>query len=71
MLIVCCDGLTGFPEAIEETYTVHLIRAAMWFVSCTDRRKIAAALKPIYTAPTAEAARLELDAFASSDLGNR
>ncbi|WP_143055442.1 IS256 family transposase [Amycolatopsis lurida] len=79
VLIVCCDGLTGFPEAIEATWsqttvqtcTVHLIRAAMRFVSYTDRRKIAAALKPIYTAPTADAARLELDAFAASDLGNR
>jgi hypothetical protein len=28
VLIVCCDGLTGFPEAIEATWsysTVHLI----------------------------------------------
>ena len=37
MLIVCCDGLTGFTEAVEATWphttvqtcTVHLIRAAM------------------------------------------
>jgi putative transposase len=37
VLIVCCDGLTGFPEAIEATWpnstvqtcVVHLIRAAM------------------------------------------
>jgi putative transposase len=37
VLIVCCDGLTGFPEAIEATWphsivqtcTVHLIRAAI------------------------------------------
>jgi putative transposase len=79
VLIVCCDGLTGFPEAIEATWsqttvqtcTVHLIRAAMRFVSYQDRKKIAAALKPIYTAPTAEVARLELDAFAASDLGKR
>src|SRR6201991_4778460 len=41
VLIVCCDGLTGFPEAIEATWpaatvqtcTVHLIRASMRFVS--------------------------------------
>ena len=39
VLIVCCDGLTGFAEAIEATWpqatvqtcVVHLIRAAMWF----------------------------------------
>jgi hypothetical protein len=67
-LIVCCDGLTGFPEAIEATWpqstvqtcTVHLIRAAMRFVSYQDRKKVAAALKPIYTAPTAEVAETEL-----------
>jgi putative transposase len=79
VLIVCCDGLSGFPEAIEATWpqttvqtcTVHLIRAAMRFVSYTDRRKVAAALKPIYTAPTAEAAETELLAFADSELGRK
>jgi putative transposase len=78
-LIVCCDGLTGFPEAIEVTWpqatvqtcTVHLIRAAMRFVSYQDRKKVAAALRPIYTAPTVEAAETELLAFAESDLGKR
>ena len=46
VLIVCCDGLSGFPEAIEATWpqatvqtcVVHLIRAAMRFVSYTDRK---------------------------------
>ncbi len=79
VLIVCCDGLSGFPEAIEATWpqttvqtcTVHLIRAAMRFVSYTDRKKVAAALRPIYTAPTVEAAETELLAFAESELGNR
>ena len=79
VLIVCCDGLTGFPEAIEATWpqtmvqtcTVHLIRAAMRFVSYQDRKRVAAALRPIYTAPTVEAAETELLAFAESDLGKR
>jgi putative transposase len=79
VLIVCCDGLTGFPEAVEATWpastvqtcTVHLIRAAMRFVSYGDRKKVAAALRPIYTAPTVEAAESELLAFAESDLGRR
>jgi len=79
VLIVCCDGLTGFPEAIEATWpqatvqtcTVHLIRAAMRFVSYADRKRVAAALRPIYTAPTVEAAETELLAFADSDLGRR
>jgi putative transposase len=79
VLIVCCDGLTGFPEAIEATWpaatvqtcTVHLIRSSMRFISYGDRKKVAAALRPIYTAPTAESARMELEAFAASDLGRR
>jgi putative transposase len=79
VLIVCCDGLTGFPEAIEATWplatvqtcTVHLIRAAMRFVSYGDRKKVAAALRLIYTAPTAEAAQTELAAFAGTELGRR
>ncbi len=45
VLIVCCDGLTGFPEAIEATWpkavvqtcTVHLIRASLRFVPDSDR----------------------------------
>jgi putative transposase len=79
VLIVCCDGLTGFPDAIEATWpqatvqtcTVHLIRASMRFVSYTDRKKVAAALKPVYTAPTADAAAIELADFAASDLGRK
>jgi putative transposase len=79
VLIVCCDGLSGFPEAIEATWpqsivqtcTVHLLRAAMRFVSYADRKKVAAALRPIYTAPTDEIARTELDGFAGSSLGKK
>jgi len=77
VLIVCCDGLTGLAEAIEATWpraivqtcTVHLIRASMRFVSYTDRKKVAAALKPVYTAPTVDAAETALLEFAGSDLG--
>lgn len=77
VLVVCCDGLTGFPEAIEATWpkatvqtcVVHLIRAAMRFVGYQDRKKVATALKPIYQASTAETAETELRAFAASDLG--
>ncbi len=64
VLIVCCDGLTGLPEAIEATWpdsmvqtcVVHLIRSSMRFVSYQDRKKVAAALKPIHTAANEEAA---------------
>ena len=79
VLIVCCDGLTGFPEAIEATWakttvqtcTVHLIRAAMRFVSYGDRKAVAAALRPIYTAPTEDAALSALAGFADSELGRK
>ena len=79
VLIVCCDGLTGFPEAIEATWpqatvqtcVVHLIRASMRFVSYKDRKKVAAGLKAVYTAPTVEAAETALLDFESSELGQR
>ncbi|MCZ0730901.1 IS256 family transposase [Mycolicibacterium iranicum] len=77
VLIVCCDGLTGFPEAIEATWpdslvqtcVVHLIRAAMRFVSYNQRKAVAAALKTVYQASDAQAARAALDAFAASEVG--
>ena len=79
VLIVCCDGLTGFAEAIEATWpqatvqtcVVHLIRAAMRFVAYGDRKQVAAALKPIYQASSAEAALDALDAFADSVPGRK
>ena len=79
VLIVCCDGLTGFPEAIEATWpqatvqtcTVHLIRASMRFVSYSDRKKVAAGLRGVYTAPTADAAEAALLEFADSELGRK
>lgn len=75
VLIVCCDGLTGFPEAIEATWpdslvqtcVVHLIRAAMRFVSYSQRKAVAAALKTVYQASDAETARAALEAFAASE----
>src|SRR5699024_1272279 len=79
VLIVCCDGLTGFPEAIEATWplatvqtcVVHLIRASMRFVSYKDRKAVAAQLRAIYTAPNAETAELALLEFSESDLGQQ
>jgi putative transposase len=79
VLIACCDGLTGLPEAIEavwphttvQTCTVHLIRAAMKFVSYTDRKAMVAELKQIYTASSVEAAETALLAFADSAIGRK
>lgn len=73
MLIVCCDGLKGFPDAIEavfpetvvQTCIVHMIRNSLRFISWKDRKAVVADLKPIYQAPTEEAAEQALTAFES------
>ncbi|WP_182357232.1 IS256 family transposase [Tomitella gaofuii] len=79
VLIVCCDGLTGFadavgatwPQATVQTCVVHLIRASMRFVSYKDRKAVAAVLKHVYQASTADAATEALDRLADSELGHR
>ena len=79
VLIACCDGLVGLPEAIEtvwphtvvQTCVVHLIRACMRYISYDQRKPVMALLKPIYTAPNEDAAWIALAAFADSDLGKR
>jgi putative transposase len=71
VLISCVDGLKGFPEAIEavfpaawvQTCIVHLIRNSLRYVNYRDRKKVASALRPIYTAPNAEQALVELERF--------
>ncbi|KBR56375.1 IS256 family transposase, partial [Mycobacterium avium] len=70
-LFVCCDGLAGLPESIAavwpqaviQTCVVHLLRASMRYASYTDRKKMAAALRPIYTAATEQAAAVALEQF--------
>jgi transposase-like protein len=79
VLIVCCDGLTGFPEAIAATWpeatvqtcVVHLIRAAMRFVNYKDRKSVASALKPIYQADSEETALEALETFEQSEWGKK
>jgi len=71
ILIVCCDGLKGFPEAIEtafpkttvQTCIVHMIRNSLRYVSYKDRRAVAKDLKPIYTAANRDDAEAALGAF--------
>ena len=71
ILIACCDGLKGFPKAIEAVYPhtqvqlciVHLVRNCMKYVPWKDRKAVAADLKPIYRAATLEEAEAALDAF--------
>lgn len=71
ILIASVDNLTGFTEAIAACYPdaevqkciVHQVRNSVRYVSYKDLKKITAALKPIYTAPSESAAAEELDQF--------
>ena len=67
--IVVCDGLKGLPDAIAtvwpqtivQTCIVHLLRNSFRYASKKDWSAIAKDLKPVYTAPSEQAA---LDRFA-------
>jgi len=79
ILVAVTDGLKGMPEALAtvfpattlQTCIVHLIRNSLDYASWKDRKALAAAIKPIYTAPSAEAAEAELEAFAQGAWGQR
>jgi transposase-like protein len=72
IFIACVDGLTGFPEAIRTAYPqtkvqlciVHLVRAALKYVTDKDSRAVAADLKKIYQSATVQEAEQELEKFA-------
>ena len=74
-----CDGLKGFPEAIEavfpqaavQTCIVHLIRNSLDFVSWKDREPVVAELRKIYRAADAKAGRKALEAFKESPGGRK
>jgi putative transposase len=74
VLIVCCDGLGGLPDAIEATWpkaivqtcVIHLIRASMRYVSWDDRKTVISALRPIYTAVNEAAAKTALEQLRAS-----
>ena len=77
ILIAVTDGLTGMPKALEavfpqttlQTCIVHLIRNSLDYASWKDRKLLAAALRPIYAAASAEAAAAALDAFEAANGG--
>jgi putative transposase len=79
ILIAVTDGLKGMPEALAavfpastlQTCIVHLMRNSLDYASWKDRKALAAAIKPIYTAPSAEAAAAELDAFEQGAWGRK
>jgi transposase-like protein len=71
ILILCGDGLTGLPEAVQSAFpatdvqlcVVHQVRNATKFVSYKDRKRFCASMRTIYTAPTMEAAESALQEF--------
>ena len=77
ILIAVTDGLKGMPEALAavfpattlQTCIVHLMRHSLDFGNWKERKPLATALRPIYTAPTAEAAAAALDDFERSPWG--
>ncbi len=77
ILIAVVDGLKGLTEAISAAYPrttvqtciVHLIRNSLDYASYKDRKVLAAALRPIYTAASEEAARQALQDFADGPWG--
>ena len=79
ILIAVTDGLKGmsdalgavFPATTLQTCIVHLIRNSLEFANWKERKPLAAALRAIYTAPSAEAASAALDAFERGPWGRK
>ncbi len=73
IFIACCDGLKGFPYAIEAVYPhtrvqlciVHQVRNSLRYVGWKERKAVAADLRTIYSSATLEGAEEALDAFAA------
>jgi transposase-like protein len=73
IFVVCVDGLSGFPEAIQTVYPqakvqlciVHLVRAALKYVTNADSHDVIADLKKIYQAASVLEAEQELANFSS------
>lgn len=79
ILIAVTDGLKGMEEALEavfpqttlQTCIVHLLRQSLDFATWKQRKPLAAALRLIYQAPSADLALRALDAFERGDWGRR
>ena len=69
VLIVTSDGLPGIEDAIAAVYpeaeyqgcVLHVIRNSLKYVSHQDKQEFSRDIKPIYQAPTEEAALAALD----------
>lgn len=73
-LIAAVDGLKGFPDAIAAVFPrsqvqlciVHMVRNSLRYVSWKHRKAVARDLRRVYTAPSAEAAEQQLEAFSET-----
>jgi transposase-like protein len=69
--MVVCDGLKGLPESITTTWSLaqvqtcilHLVRNTFRYASKADWERLAKDLRPVYTAPNAEAAAARFAEF--------
>ncbi|RIK07985.1 MAG: IS256 family transposase, partial [Acidobacteria bacterium] len=74
VLVVCCDGLKGLPDAIRGTWpeatvqtcVVHLVRNSLRYASKKHWQQIVREMRKIYEAPTVDAATAQLDSFAEN-----
>jgi len=74
IFVACIDGLAGFADAIHAAYPeanvqlciVHLVRAALRYVSTEDSRAVVADLKKVYQAATVLEAEQALEDFAQA-----
>ena len=79
ILIAVTDGLKGMAEALAavfpattlQTCIVHLLRSSLDFANWKERKPMAKALRPIYTAASAEAASAALEDFARGPWGTK
>tara|TARA_B100000949_G_scaffold58486_1_gene51712 strand:+ start:22 stop:1263 length:1242 start_codon:yes stop_codon:yes gene_type:complete len=74
IFVACIDGLSGFAEAIHTAYPqarvqlciVHLVRAALRYVSSEDSKQVIVDLKKIYQAATVEESETALEEFSQA-----
>jgi len=74
VLIACCDGLKGLPDALTAVWpavtvqscVVHLVRNSLRYVPKQHWAKVSAGLKEVYTSPTVAAAEARFADFAAT-----